>query len=102
MDWLREGVEASRVPFRLEADRLDEYVGRYGPRIIAQDGDDLRYSREGAGSDVVLVPLGPDLFQLEGNPTFRIRFERSPEGRIQAIVGLYSDGRTDRTERTSG
>lgn len=101
IEWLREGIDGAEMAVRLDGAGLDEYVGRFGPRIISRDGDKLLYSREGASSGVGLIPLTRDLFQLRDNPTFRIRFERTPEGHVIAIIGLYSDGRTDRTERTS-
>jgi CubicO group peptidase (beta-lactamase class C family) len=98
--WLRQGLDAEGSPYRPDPESLSDYVGVYGPRTIVLTADGLRYSREGASSETLLLPLARDLFGLEGIPTFRLRFERDEEGRVVRIVGLYSDGRTDRSERS--
>jgi tetratricopeptide (TPR) repeat protein len=98
--WLREGIEASRDPVRPRRGELQAYVGEYGPRRVELQDDTLRYSREGASTDVALVPLSHDVFRLETLYGFRMRFERDATGRVVRIVGLYADGSTDTTERT--
>lgn len=99
LEWLREGVEAASVDYRPSGDELQAYVGEYGPRSVRVDGSKLKYSRDG-GAPRSLTPMAPDLFGLDGNAGFRMRFERDEQGRIIAIIGLYSDGRTDRSPRS--
>jgi hypothetical protein len=43
---------------------------------------------------------GTHLFAVEGLDYFKIRFEIDEKGRSTALVGLYDDGRTDRSART--
>jgi CubicO group peptidase (beta-lactamase class C family) len=95
MNWLQDGIQAEPSPILISGEALQEYVGEYGPRTIRRDQGQLLYSRAGASSDVVLIPLTRDLFGLEGSRDFRIRFERSADGLITRLVGLYSDGRID-------
>ena len=98
--WLVEGVEAARSPVQLDVGEMEEYVGQYGSRSIVLDSGRLLYSFEGEDFMIPLIPLTRDLFRLETSQTFRIRFERDLEGRVVRIVGLYSDGRTDQSERS--
>ena len=100
MQWLRDGLAAEASSYQPSGDELEAFVGTYGPRTIAREDGRLIYSREGASSNTPLVPLAPDLFALEDNSTFRMRFERDEDGRVVGIVGLYSDGRSDRSERS--
>jgi len=43
------------------------------------------------------MPLSPTDYRLGGNHWFRIRVAFDDAGQGQAVVGLYADGRVDRT-----
>lgn len=100
IEWLREGVDAAAVEYQPTAEELGTYVGEYGPRRIQLEGAGLMYSRDG-GTPRSLTPMAEDLFALDGNASFRMRFERDAQGQVVAIIGLYADGRTDRSPRSN-
>jgi CubicO group peptidase (beta-lactamase class C family) len=97
--WLEEGIAALEEPVELSAEQLAAYVGVYGPRHIVLREGSLYYRREGATAETRLTPLTRDMFALESNRSFRIRFVADEIGVFVKIVGLYSDGRTDETLR---
>ncbi len=98
--WLRTGIDAGRTPVSLTPSQLAAYVGDYGPRRISLEGGRLVYSREGATTATPLRPLSRELFELEGNLTFRIRFRLDASGVPNAIIGTYADGSEDVTPRS--
>lgn len=63
---------------------LDAYAGTYAGRSIKPENGRLvlRFERR---PPTVLVPLGPDLFYVEGQPLRRARFERDADGKVIAI-----------------
>lgn len=63
------------------------------------EGGSLFYQREGRPR-MKLIPAGDDLFLLEGVEGFRAKFGRDASGRVDRIIGLYEDGRTDENART--
>lgn len=94
--WLRETIDLrTAAP---EPGDLAAYAGVYGPRVLELTDDTLYYSREGASRRTRLIPLGNGNFSLEGLPWFRLRIETDADGRGVAAIGLYADGRSDRTE----
>jgi hypothetical protein len=98
LTWARDGLASRRNPVSLTADVLDAFVGRYDVRQVRRDGDHLVYQR-GESPPMTMIPLSADSFRLAEIDYFRIRFERDDRGRVVRLVGLYSDGRTDASER---
>jgi hypothetical protein len=47
-----------------------------------------------------LIPMGNDLFGLDGLDYFRVQFERDDSGRVVKIVGLYDNGHRDTHARS--
>jgi len=97
--WVREGIEIERGPIELGDIDLTAYVGQYGVRRVTLENGRLYYQREGRPR-FTLRPVGEHLFFLEGEDHFRIRFEPDGEGGMARLVGLYSNGNTDASERT--
>lgn len=91
LDWARTSVEARLHPATLSAEQADRYVGSYGPRTVRREGNTLsiRY-RDLAPTR--LVPLAGSTFGLEGEETFRLRFEIGSSGRATRLIGLTEDG----------
>ena len=56
--------------------------------------------KRGSQPDHKLVPMGNEMFMLEGLPYFRLRFIRDESGRVTELVGMYDNGVTDSTKRT--
>jgi hypothetical protein len=98
LEFLAESLTLRGEPVELSTEALRDYVGTYGPRVIALEGGVLRYSRDG-GPERVLTPVGDDRFLLGEENDFRLRFERDGDGRVVRIVGLYADGREEPHER---
>lgn len=68
---------------------LAAYAGRYGPRTVALENGALTWQRDG-GPKSVLVPLGGDLFTLDGDPRTRVRF--TGEGGVTGVTIERADG----------
>ena len=56
------------------------------------------YQREGRPK-MALVPMAKDLFALEGVEYFRVRFTRDASGAVDAVVGMYDNGREERNPK---
>lgn len=67
---------------------LSDYVGEYGIRKVTIEGQRLIYRRAGR-PDLLLVPLGCDIFDMEGAPN-QVWFERTA-GRVTKM-NLVSNG----------
>ncbi len=95
--WHSESYQAATNPPALGEAALRPYVGVYGPRTISLEGGALFYQRQ-QQSKIKLIPMGEDVFGLEGNPNFRIKFFMEG-GRVAAVEGRNPNGPTDRHER---
>lgn len=69
---LRAGAAARAAP-AIPALSLERYVGRYGRATITVEGDHLIASSF-PGNKVRLLPLTPDLFAADIDPTVQMRF----------------------------
>lgn len=76
------------------------YAGDYGNRVITYENGTLYYQRKG-GIKRKALPYAQDEFQLEGVDYFRIKFEKDTSGKTTALIGVYSSGETDRSERAN-
>ena len=88
-------------PPTLPAELLREYAGDYGERHVEMRDGDLYYYREGANiqSRRRLHPISENTFVLEDENSFKLRFERGPDGSVNRITGLYLDGQQDESRR---
>jgi CubicO group peptidase (beta-lactamase class C family) len=91
--WLREGIDAK--PVTLPEEALRRLAGTYGPRTVTLEGGSLHYQREGRPK-YRLIPIGPTLFAIEGNGSFRVRF--AEDGSKLAV--LQDDGEENESART--
>jgi C-terminal processing protease CtpA/Prc len=76
------------------------YPGDYGNRVITFENGTLYYQRKG-GLKRKALPYARDEFQIEGVDYFTIRFEKDSEGKTTALIGVYSNGETDRSEKVN-
>jgi hypothetical protein len=97
--WAQAGLENELHPYSLATKNLIQYTGVFGPRRIFLENRALIYQREDRPK-YRLVPMGQDLFSLEGLDYFRLKFERNEKGTIEGLIGLYDDGRQDKNEKT--
>ena len=98
LQWTLDGIKARNNPMTISAEKMQAYVGDYGPRHIMMEGDILNYQRDERPKFAIL-PMGEDLFMVPDLDYFRIKFERNSSGKVVAIVGLYDNGYTDRNDR---
>ncbi len=96
LQWVLEGLNAK--PVSLSSEKQKAYEGSYGPRRIWVEDGKLQYQRQG-GATITLTHVGQDNFHLEGIDAFRIRFERSPDGKVTTLVGRYDNGREEPSPR---
>jgi hypothetical protein len=99
--WLEEGVALKTMRATPSKEEMERYVGWYGPRHIELEAGQLFYRREGSTGRSQLIPLGTHVFGLEGQHEFRIRFAFDEGGHPTKIIGLYANGETDETPRSS-
>jgi hypothetical protein len=100
LNWHLKSLQAKLNPVVLPAEALDACVGTYGPRSITAEAGTLYYQRRDRPK-FKLVPLGDDLFNLDGLPGFRVRFVRDTTGQVTELEGQYDDGMTDRHPRSN-
>ncbi|HEX7343988.1 MAG TPA: S41 family peptidase [bacterium] len=93
--WAQVSLENEIHPYHVATKDLKQYIGNFGPRRIFLENGALIYQREGRPK-YRMVPMAKDLFAVEDLDYFRLRFARDDKGKIDAVVGLYDDGREDR------
>ncbi len=91
LEWMREETERKRTAPPLTVEQLRAYAGVYGIRTVTLEGDRLIYQREG-GPQLAMLPLGEDLFGLDGVDDVRIRFNRDADGAVIGLNGIERDG----------
>jgi CubicO group peptidase (beta-lactamase class C family) len=88
------------APVPLDPELLEGYAGHWqfpdGPATTYVEAGRLRV-RDKYGDDP-LLPTGPDVFQLEGDPTL-LRFHRDANGRISAAGWIGETWAEERGER---
>ena len=77
---------------------LASYAGDYRERTVMLRGGRLHYGG-GADPESPLVPMGPDLFELERDPAVRVRFIGDGVRPAAELVAIYRDGSVDRWSR---
>ena len=96
-DWSIKGIQATKNPVKVDLATLKKYAGKYGPREIRFENNQLVYQR-GKGRIYTLTPLSNDEFMLDGLSYFRIQF-LSENNEVVALQGNYQEGRTDKNMR---
>jgi hypothetical protein len=94
-DRLAARAQAVAVPQRT----LESYAGQYQERAITMRYGRLYY-KGGANPESPLTPMAEDLFEVEADPTFRIRFVGDGVGPAAKLIGLYSDGSIEESVRS--
>lgn len=96
-DWSIKGIQAEKNPVKVDPTTLKKYAGKYGPREVRFENNQLIYQR-GKGRIYELIPLSNDEFILDGLSNFRIQF-LSENNKVVALQGNYQDGRKDKNLR---
>lgn len=100
LSWLIDELNAHVNPVQLSETELSFFAGGYGPRSVTLRDGVLFYQRDN-GQLRKLTPLTARRFAVEGLSYFRIEFAGSESTPAEAIIGLYEDGSTDRSDRTN-
>lgn len=91
-------LKASYEPAQVDESILRQYAGSYGPRKVWFENGNLYYQRED-NPVYKLIPMSEDTFLPEGLDYFKMRFVKDDSGNVTEIMGIYRDGRTDRSPK---
>ena len=98
LDFAIERLEALMNPVAVDMEVLKRWVGDYGPRhIILEDGA-LWYERD-ERPKYRMIPVSDNLFCFEEYDFFKLQIETNDSGEPVALIGIYNNGRTDRSPR---
>jgi C-terminal processing protease CtpA/Prc len=98
--WTVETMSALDEPAKVDIALLQKYAGKYGPRVIAIENGELYYQREGRPK-YKMTPMSQETFVFDDIKYFRIRFVTDAAGQVTGLIGIYGEGRTDSSPRTS-
>lgn len=85
------------APHALSEKLMKKYAGTYGPRNIIYEKGKLYYQRKGK-QKMEMIPIEDNYFRFNEIGYFRIKVIVE-DGKVIALEGNYSDGRTDRNDR---
>ena len=77
---------------------LQDYVGRYGERIISAE-DGALYIQRQDGPKIKMVAAAKDEFTLESVPAARIKFVRDEAGKMTEIQVLNREGKWEKSKK---
>ena len=89
--WTLETLNAQASGVRLDPARASEYVGDFADRTVAQRDGGLVYHRD-RFPPAQLIPLGGDVFAVDGAPTTRVSFQRDAARKVAVLVVTSADG----------
>ncbi|HAS41407.1 MAG TPA: hypothetical protein DCS93_13060 [Microscillaceae bacterium] len=102
VDWALVGLEAKLHPKVVSQKVLKSYAGDFTNRKIIFQNNQLYYQRPGLSKQLKkMIPMGSEVFAIDGHPDFRIKFKKGSNGQIEALEGMYSSGRRDLSKRGS-
>ncbi len=96
--WAEERASARARAVHVPEKTLETYAGEYRERVVALRRGRLHYSG-GGRPESPLMPMAEALFEVEGDPTIRVRFVG--DGRRQAVklVEMWRDGSAEESLR---
>lgn len=101
LKWKIETLQTELYPADASELNYTEFTGDYEPRKVTLENCTLYYQRSGNPTKRKLTYFGNDIFLVEGIDNFRIKFERNAENKVTTLIGMYSDGRTDKNEKVN-
>jgi hypothetical protein len=100
LEWAIEALESKLHPPDIDVASLARYAGDYGPRtIIFEDG--ALYDQREDRPKYRMIPMAKDLFRFDEIDYFRLKVETDDNGNPTELIGLYDNGRTDRSPKGS-
>lgn len=98
--WTEERLATRGREVTVPRSTLARYVGTYQERTIRLRGDRLYYA-SGMDPESRLVAMAEDLFEVETDPSVRIRFVGDDGSPAVKLVGLSSDGGKEESPRVN-
>jgi CubicO group peptidase (beta-lactamase class C family) len=99
IQWAEDRVAARARPVAVSQQLLERYVGQYQQQVVAAHDGRLYYT--GAMSpESPLTPIAENLFEVDADPTLRIRFVGDGARPAVKLIGIYSDGTMDEWPRS--
>jgi C-terminal processing protease CtpA/Prc len=98
LNWGITLMEARLNPAQVDAETAGRYAGRYGPRTILFEDGQLFYQRQ-ERPKLKMIPASETLFTFAEYDFFMLEVETDADGNPIALIGHYSNGRTDRNPR---
>lgn len=99
IQWTEERLAARGHPVAVPQRTLQSYAGQYRERAITLRDGRLYYAG-GATPESPLTPMAEDLFEVEADPTVRIRFVGGGMKPAAKLIAIYSDGSLDQWARS--
>ena len=99
-DWLIESLNSTLNDINIDTQTLKKFAGNYGERKVFYENGKLYYQRNGR-QKLELTPMNENTFMLKDIDYFRVKFIADENGNVREIMGMYDDGRSDRSERTA-
>jgi CubicO group peptidase (beta-lactamase class C family) len=99
IQWAEDRLAARAHPVVLPQRTLESYTGQYQERAITLRDGRLHY-RRGGSPESPLLPMAKDLFELETDPTLRVRFVGVGAGSPRKLIEVSTDGSIDESVRT--
>ncbi len=96
--WIIESLTATLDDINLTTELLESYAGNYGERVIFYENGKLFYQRNGR-QKFELTPMTEDTFMFKDIDYFRVKFVKDGSGKVTELIGMYDDGKTDKSER---
>jgi tetratricopeptide (TPR) repeat protein len=99
VQWTEDRVAARARPVAVSQQILERYVGHYQQQAVAVRNGRLYY--KGAVSpESRVTAIAEDLFEVDADPTLRIRFVGDGAGPAVKLIGIYGDGTMDEWTRS--
>lgn len=99
IQWAQDRVAARARPVAVSQEIKERYAGQYQQQAVAVRNGRLYY--KGAVSpESALTPIAEDLFEVDADPTLRIRFVGDGTRPAVKLIGIYSDGTMDEWARS--
>jgi hypothetical protein len=94
--WLIDYNKFKSAPADVDAAVLQTYAGSYGPAQILFEKGRLWVIQPGRTEKKPLLAMTEDMFIIDGEPDFHIKFEKNEQGEVIAGLDLFFDGSSHR------
>lgn len=99
IQWAEDRVAARARPVVVSQQVVERYAGQYQQQVVAVRNGRLYYT--GAMSpESLLSPIAEDLFEVDADPTLRMRFVGDAAAPAVKLIGINSDGTVDEWVRS--